>query len=212
MHIRTKRLLGLGVALTLAAVVVVFTTFASAASGSADHVRWDIVSVSPIPIAPPPPVTFNPGGAATAQTPEGATITLTGSGTFVAPASGGGSNAATGGGSWSISGGGGSGTYKVTELISWQFLTPQTLLIGGFPVTDNTGDTTERANGLAVLRIEFSDGKSGVLTVGCHGPGSPPNPGVFEGIATTKGTSTYYNVPVPPANVNTGRTLFHVSS
>jgi hypothetical protein len=29
-----------------------------------------------------------------------------------------------------------------------------------------TGDTTERANGVAVLRIEFSDGQSGVLTVG----------------------------------------------
>jgi hypothetical protein len=210
MYIRTKRLLGLGAALTLGAVVVVFTTFVSAASGSAQHVRWDIVSVSPIPIAPPPPVTFNPGGVATAQTPEGVTITLTGSGTFVAPASGGGSNAVTGGGTWSISGGGGSGTYKVRELVAWEFASPQLLLIGGFPVTDNTGDTTERANGTAVLRIEFSDGKWGVLTVGCHGPGAPA--GIFEGIATTKGFTTYYNVPAPPANVNTGRTLFHVRS
>jgi hypothetical protein len=210
MHIRTKRLLGLGAALTLGAVVVVFTTFASAASGSAQHVRWDIVSVSPIPIAPPPPVTFNPGGVATAQTPEGVTITLTGSGTFAAPASGGGSNAVTGGGTWSISGGGGSGTYKVTELVAWEFGSPQLLLIGGFPVTDNTGDTTERTNGTAVLRIEFSDGNSGVLTVGCHGPGAPA--GIFEGIATTKGYTTYYNVPAPPANGNTGRTLFHVRS
>jgi len=208
MHIRTKRLLGLGAALTLGAVVVVFTAFASTASGSAQHVRWDIVSVSPIPIVPP--VTFNPGGVATALTPEGATITLTGSGTFVAPASGGGSNAVTGGGTWSISGGGGSGTYKVKELVSWEFGSQQLLLIGGLPVTDNTGDTTERANGTAVLRIEFSDGKWGVLTVGCHGPGAPA--GIFEGIATTKGFTTYYNVPAPPANVNTGRTLFHVRS
>jgi hypothetical protein len=75
----------------------------------------------------------------------------------------------------------------------------------GLPVTDNIGDTTERANGTAVLRIEFSDGKSGVLTVGCHGPGAPP--GIFEGIATTKGFTTFYNVPVPPGNANTGRTL-----
>ena len=173
--------------------------------------RWDIVSVSPIPIAPPPPVTFNPGGVATAQTPEGVTITLTGSGTFVAPAGGnGGSNAVTGGGTWSISGGGGSGTYKVKELVAWEFATPQSLLIGGFPVTDNTGDTTERANGVAVLRIEFSDGQSGVLTVSCHGPGAPA--GIFEGIATTKGFTTYYHVTAPPANVNTGRTLFHVRS
>jgi hypothetical protein len=209
MHIRTKRLLGLGAALTLGALIVGFTISASAASGSAQHVKWDIVSVSPIPIAPP--VTFNPGGVATALTPEGVTITLTGSGTFVAPEGGnGGSNAVTGGGTWSISGGGGSGTYVVQELVHWQFATPQPLLIGGFPVTDNTGDTTERTNGVAVLRIEFSDGKSGVLTVGCHGPGAPA--GIFEGIATTKGFTTFYNVPAPPANVNTGRTLFHVRS
>jgi len=212
MHIPTKgRLLWLGAALTLGAVVVVFTTFASAASAKAQHVSWDIVSVSPIPIAPPPPVTFNPGGVATALTPEGATITLTGAGTFVAPAGGnGGSNAVTGGGTWSISGGGGSGTYTVKELVDWEFGSPQSLLIGGFPVTDNTGDTTERANGTAVLRIEFSDGKSGVLTVGCHGPGAPA--GIFEGIATTKGFTTFYNVPAPPPNANTGRTLFHVRS
>jgi hypothetical protein len=211
MHVRTKRLLGLGAALTIGAVVVVFTAFASASPGKAQHVRWDIVSVSPIPIAPPPPVTFNPGGVATAQTPEGATITLTGSGTFVAPAGGnGGSNAVTGGGTWSISGGGGSGTYEVKELVAWEFATQQSLLIGGLPVTDNIGDTTERANGTAVLRIEFSDGQSGVLTVGCHGPGAPP--GIFEGIATTKGFTTYYNVPAPPFNGNTGRTLFHVRS
>jgi len=211
MHVRTKRLLGLGAALTLGTMVAVFTTFASAAPGGAQHVKWDIVSVSPIPIAPPPPVTFNPGGVATAQTPEGATITLTGSGTFVAPAGGnGGSNAVTGGGTWSISGGGGSGTYEVKELVAWEFGSPQSLLIGGFPVTDNTGDTKERTNGTAVLRIEFSDGESGVLTVGCHGPGAPA--GIFEGIATTKGFKTFYNVPAPPPNVDTGRTLFHVRS
>jgi hypothetical protein len=211
MRLPAKGFLGLGAALTLGAVVV-FTSFASAASsGGAQHVRWDIVSVSPIPIAPPPPVTFNPGGVAAAQTPEGVTITLTGSGTFVAPeGKNGGSHAVTGGGTWSISGGGGSGTYTVTELVSWEFASPQLLLIGGFPVTDNTGNTTERANGVAVLKIEFSDGQSGVLTVSCHGPGAPA--GIFEGIATTKGFTTFYNVPPPPANVNTGRTLFHVRS
>jgi hypothetical protein len=121
-----------------------------------------------------------------------------------------GPHAVTGGGTWSISGGGGNGTYKVTALVAWEFATPQSLLIGGFPVTDNTGDTTERANGTAVLRIEFSDGQSGVLTVGCHGPGAPA--GIFEGIATTKGYTTFYNVPAPPANANVGRTLFHVRS
>ena len=180
----------------------------SAAAGGAKHVRWDIVNVSPIPIAPPPAVTFTAGGVASAQAPDGETITLTGSGTFVAPAgNNGGSNAVTGGGTWATSSGG-SGTYEVTGLVSWEFASAQSLLIGGLPVTDNTGDTTERANGVAVLRIEFSGGQSGVLTVGCHGPGAPA--GIFEGIAVTKGYRTYYNVPAPLANVNAGRTLFHV--
>jgi len=208
MRVRTKKLLQLGAALTAGGVLVLLTTFAGAASGKAQHVSWDIVSVSPIPIAPPPNVTFNPGGVASASTPEGATITLTGSGTFVAPAGkNGGSNAVTGGGTWTVDGGP-VRTYVVKELVSWQFGSPQSLLIGGLPVTDNTGDTTKRANGTAVLRIKFSDGESGVLTVGCHGPGAPA--GIFEGIATTKGFKTYYNVPAPPPGVNTGRTLFHV--
>jgi hypothetical protein len=33
---------------------------------------------------------------------------------------------------------------------------------------------------------------------------------MFEGIATTKGFKTYYNVPVPVPAVNEGRTIFHV--
>ena len=201
---RIKKLGLLALPFLALAVVLPF----SAAAGGAQHVRWDIVHVSPIPIAPPPPVTFDPGGVASATTPDGETITLTGSGTFVAPSgSNGGSGAVTGGGTWTTSTGG-SGTYEVKELVAWEFASTQTLLIGGFPVTDNTGDTTERANGVAVLRIEFSDGQSGVLTVGCHGPGAPP--GIFEGIATTKGYKTYYNVPAPPADVDVGRTLFHV--
>jgi hypothetical protein len=202
MKINRLALLGVPV-LALAAVLPLTAT-----AGGAQHVRWDIIHVSPIPIAPPPPVTFNPGGVASATAPDGDTITLTGSGTFVAPGgSNGGSGAVTGGGTWTTSTGG-SGSYKVKELVIWEFASAQSLLIGGFPVTDNTGDTTERANGVAVLRIEFSDGQSGVLTVGCHGPGAPP--GIFEGIATTKGYKTYYNVPAPPANADVGRTLFHV--
>ena len=200
-----KRLALLAV-LVVAAAVVPF----SSAAGGAQHVSWDIVHVSPLPPGSPPGVTFDPGGVASAQAPDGDVITLTGSGTFVAPSgSNGGSGAVTGGGTWETSFGG-SGTYEVKELVTWQFASPQTLNIGGLPVTDNTGDNTKRANGVAVLRIEFSDGQSGVLTVGCHGPGAPA--GIFEGIATTKGFTTFYNVPAPPANANTGRTLFHVRS
>ncbi len=187
---RSARLWGLG-------AVVALTTFASAASsGRAKHVRWDIISTTGIP-----PAAINPGGHASATAPDGDTITLTGSGHFVAPASGGGSGAADGGGTWTTSSG--SGTYAVTALVSWQRANDQANV--GF--VDNIGGGT-RTNGTAVLKVAFSDGSSGVLTVGCHGPGAPP--GIFEGIATTKGYKTYYNVPAPAPGVDAGRTLFHV--
>ncbi len=194
---RSARLWGLGAVVALGAVVMLLTTFASAASSrGAKHVRWDIISTTGIP-----PAAINPGGHASATAPDGDTITLTGSGHFVAPASGGGSGAADGGGTWTTSSG--SGTYAVTALVSWQRANDQANV--GF--VDNIGGGT-RTNGTAVLKVAFSDGTSGVLTVGCHGPGAPP--GIFEGIATTKGYKTYYNVPTPAPGVDAGRTLFHV--
>jgi hypothetical protein len=190
---------GLGAVVALGALLMLLTTFASAASsGGAQHVRWDIISTTGIP-----PAELNPGGHASATAPNGGdTITLTGSGHFVAPASGGGSSAVDGGGSWSTSSGG-NGTYEVTALVSWERATNQTDV--GF--VDKIGEGT-RTNGAAVLKIAFSDGSSGVLTVGCHGPGAPS--GIFEGIATTKGYKTYYIVPAPVGGVDAGRTIFHV--
>ncbi len=194
---RSARLWGLGAVVALGAVVMLLTTFASAASsGRAKHVRWDIISTTGIP-----PAAINPGGHASATAPDGDTITLTGSGHFVAPASGRGNGAVDGGGTWTTSSG--SGTYAVTALVSWQRANDQANV--GF--VDNIGGGT-RTNGTAVLKVAFSDGSSGVLTVGCHGPGAPP--GIFEGIATTKGYKTYYNVPTPAPGVDAGRTLFHV--
>src|SRR5437588_5003257 len=195
---RNARFWGLGAVVALAAALMLLTTFASAASsGGAQHVRWDIVSTTGIP-----PAALNPGGHASAMAPDGDTITLTGSGHFVAPASGGGTGAADGGGTWSATSGG-SGTYKVTALVSWQRANDQANV--GF--VDNIGEGT-RTNGTAVLKIAFSDGSSGILTVGCHGPGAPP--GIFEGIATTKGYKTYYNVQAPAPGVDANRTIFHV--
>ena len=197
MRVRVKRLLRLGGVLTIAGALVALTTFAGAASGQAQHARWDIISTTGIPPAP-----INPGGSASATAPDGDTITLTGSGHFVAPASGRGSGAADGGGTWTTSSGGG-GTYAVTRLVSWEPANVQADV--GF--VDNIDEGT-RMNGTAVLEIAFSDGKQGVLTVGCHGPGAPP--GIFEGIATTKGFKTYYTVQPPAAGVDANRTLFHV--
>src|SRR5438128_3037068 len=121
----------------------------ASASGPADHVRWDIISLDTTTTPP----TIRPGGVAFASVDPDLRIRLTGSGTFVAPASGGTSGAVTGGGTWETFGPGdvstGSGTYQVTGLASWQFAnlqTPGTLI-------DLIGDTNERANGNAVLRI-----------------------------------------------------------
>lgn len=194
---RSTRFWGLGAVLTIGGALMLLTTFASAAPGGADHVRWDIISTTGIP-----PAALNPGGHASATAPDGDTITLTGSGTFVAPSSGGGSGAVTGGGTWTTTSGG-SGTYEVTGLVSWAFANFQ--IDVGF--IDNIGGG-RGTNGTAVLKIAFSDGSQGVLTVGCHGPGAPP--GIFEGIATTKGFKTYYTVPAPVGGVDAGRTLFHV--
>jgi hypothetical protein len=194
---RSTRFWGIGAIVALAAALMLLTTFSSAASsGGAQHVRWDIISTTGTPPAP-----LNPGGHASAMAPDGDTIRLTGSGHFVAPASGGGNGAVDGGGTWTTSSG--SGTYEVTALVSWQRANDQANV--GF--VDNIGGGT-RTNGTAVLDIAFSDGSSGVLTVGCHGPGAPP--GIFEGIATTKGFKTYYNVQAPAPNVDANRTLFHV--
>ncbi|MEX0629994.1 MAG: hypothetical protein WEE67_06065 [Chloroflexota bacterium] len=210
MKIRKLGLLGVSV-LALAAVLPL-----SAAAGGAQHVRWDIISFTGTA-----PLTFNPGGFAEAKAPPNtgnhnvpandSRISLTGSGTFVAPAGGnGGSNAVTGGGTWqtfsSASSGGaltGSGTYVVKELVTFEFAGFQT---GTF--IDNIGDTNERANGTAVLRIEYNDGTRGVLMVGCHGPGAPD--GIVEGIAVTKGFTTYDLVQTPVGGVDANRTLFHV--
>ena len=196
----SARFWGLGAVLALAAALMLLTTFASAASsGGAAHVRWDIISTTGIPPAP-----LNPGGHASAMAPDGDTITLTGSGTFVARSGGnGGSHAVTGGGTWQTSTG--SGNYTVKELVRFDLANFQSSTPA---VIDNIGDVNQRVNGTAVLRVQYDDGSPGVLTVGCHGPGAPA--GIFEGIAVTKGFTTYYNVQPPAAGVDANRTLFHV--
>ena len=100
-------------------------------------------------------------------------IKLTGSGTFVASPGSGTSGAATGGGTWLTSGAGlptGSGTYRVTRLVSWAFANFQ---FGDPGFIDAIGDKSETANGTAVLLIAYYDGSEGILGIGCHGPGAP---------------------------------------
>lgn len=195
-----KRLfrMGLGTAaVVLSLLVVVGVPLVHA---QADHVRWDIVSVN-FPIT-----TVSPGGEAFAQADASLQIKLTGAGTFVAPASGGTSSAVTGGGTWETFVSGvstGSGTFTVTGLASWQFANSQTP-----GLIDLIGDTDERANGTAILRIQYSDGSKGTLGVGCHGPGAPP--GIQEGVIATKGFVTYWSAQPPAPGVDANRTIFHV--
>jgi len=194
-------------ALLAVALVVGLVTTASVASPLRHEkqaktgltIRWDITSGAQ---TPPGPIVA--GGVASAVAPDGTMITFKGTGTFGGPA-----KKVTGGGDWTTyapSGvQSGTGTYKVVSLVSFV----QANFQSSTPVfTDNIGDLNKRANGTAVLRIAYSDGSQGVLTVGCHGPGAPP--GIIEGIAATKGFKTYYETEEPKPGVDANRTLFHV--
>jgi hypothetical protein len=191
-----------GTAAALLAVLLGVAVGARVMHAQADHVRWDIISVD-IPVT-----TVSPGGVAFAfaRNPNTMKIKLTGAGTFVAPASGGSTGAVTGGGTWETFVGAtstGSGTYVVTGLVSWEFANFQ--LPG---LIDLIGDTTQRANGNAVLRIAYSDGSSGTLGIGCHGPGAPD--GIVEGVIATKDYVTYWDAEAPTATTNVNRTIFHL--
>ena len=103
----------------------------------------------------------------TAIAPDGSTIFVKGSGTLEAGPDG----MATGGGIFSIAGGP-SGTWRATSVEG--FVSYGTALPGSnFPPPPATG-------GKAKLRVSFSNGQDGVLTIFCV-IGSPP-PSVGEGI------------------------------
>jgi hypothetical protein len=106
-------------------------------------------------------------GGDTAVAPDGSTIVIRGTGTLQAGPGG----AATGGGSFSINGGP-PGTWKATSVEG--FVSYGTRLPGStLPPPPATG-------GMAKLRVSFSNGQDGVLTIFCV-IGSPP-PSVGEGI------------------------------
>jgi hypothetical protein len=201
MQLYARKISGVGAAVLLA-VVMAITVGLQVVHGQAQHVRWDIISVD-IPIT-----TLSPGGVAfaSARSPSTLTIKLTGAGTFVAPASGGPSGAVTGGGTWETFNGTTStrsGSYSVTRLASWEFANFQAP-----GLIDLVGDTNERANGTAVLLIEYSDGSKGILGIGCHGPGAPD--GIVEGVIATKDYVTYWDAEAPTPTENKNRTLFHL--
>ena len=187
--------LNVGWSTTILIALVILATCGSNAWAQAEHVRWDLVTITGNTVAP--------GGTDSAQAQDGSTIFMTGSGTFVAPSKNGnsfGSNgSAKGGGAWTITGPHASaGTYEVVGLVRWErepghHLPPF--------ITNDAVDDGEPSSGLAVLRIEYSDGERGILVVSCNLP--PPRADMFEGITATKGVVDY-KMPVA------GVTLFHV--
>ena len=196
---KRRTFFGIGFAWLLVAV--------STPLGYGQTVRWDIISVIPI--------LGSPGGVAFARGNDGSTIRLTGSGTFiVSPEPGVTLGNVTGGGTWQTFTGSAagvpgtvpaaSGTYIVTGLVHWE-----PAPTAPPPAVDPIGNPAEAASGLAVLRISYSDGSRGILTISCRRQGIPIT--VFEGITASKGAVTFFN-PVPDVTgIDANRTLFHVS-
>jgi hypothetical protein len=193
-----KKLRSLSLVAVLA-LLLLATTVASADSGG--HMRWDIINVDFSTL------TLSAGGIASARANDGSKITLTGSGTF--RSNPGNPQDVTGGGTWTTYAPDGttvtgSGTYQVTGFVSF-VLAPGTAPLPN----DEIGPPANQRGGLLVLRIAYSDGSVGTLTVSCHLVGTPDS--VFEGVTATKGFVDYWNreaPPAPPGNAN--RTNFHV--
>ena len=172
-----------------------------AAAGTADPLmRWDIINVDFTT------GTVSAGGVASARANDDSKITLTGSGTF--QSNPGSPQAVTGGGTWQtfspLGASTGSGMYVVTGFVTF------TLAPGTPPVPNDTiGNPANSRAGLLIVRIAYSDGSRGTLTVSCHLVGTPDS--VFEGITATKGFVDYWNREAPPAPPGNGnRTTFHI--
>ncbi len=195
----------------LGALGVPAAAFADGGNGDNEggrRVRWDIISIDFTASCVGP----SRGGQASARSDDGDRITFTGSGTFPAVRNKC-QRDVTGGGTWIIPSSKdprcfhGSGTYKVVELLSW---TPAATK---FPLPcDNIGDPKDATSGLAKLRVAYSNGTHGVLTVSCNlhvGTAGAPNC-IFEGITASMEWEDFWNSeppPPPPGNMN--RTVFH---
>ncbi|HEY9287434.1 MAG TPA: twin-arginine translocation signal domain-containing protein [Candidatus Dormibacteraeota bacterium] len=167
------------------------------------RVRWDLINVATGCVSP--------GGQASARSNDGSKITVSGTGTFPFVRNKCRKDV-TGGGTWMVTASDprcfpGSGTFKVTELLSWT-------TAGGTPPLpcDNIGPHS--SSGLATLRVAYSNGNSGTLTISCHFVGSPNC--VFEGITATMDYEDFWNREAPvgmpgmPGFLEGNRTTFHI--
>lgn len=179
---------------------------------AAAPIRWDIVNLQPEGAG----LAVSPGGEASARADNqpaapapaaGERITYTGNGVFVPGAP----RSVSGGGTYTIrtAQGGqiGSGTFRVTELLSWDRApgtAPPLIVANRIPVA---GDPSA---GLAGLRIAYSDGQAGILVVSCQLVDTPG--AVFEGVVGTHGSATFWDRDAPQDQpfVNANRTLFTI--
>ncbi len=200
MKIQRRRFLGITVLL-----LGLLTVGISARAGDEKEetrVRWDIVSVQGGNLLP--------GGIASARNNNDDKITVTGSGTFVP----GDPEEVTGGGDFRIVDRMGRelfrGTYRVTKLVSFELAPGR--IPPGFPVNDTIGNFADARAGLVFLRIRYSDGRRGILVVGCHLPEGTPD-AVMEGITASHAFVNFWNREAPqdgPPFVDANRTVFHV--
>jgi len=168
--------------------------------------RWDLIHLT----SQGTNTFLDAGGFDWAKASDGSQITLTGSGTWVTISGHEKPQAVTGGGTWEIfdstGTSTGSGTYAVTGGIEFVVVPGSTPAAG---TIDSIGSTDDSRSGLLILRVVYSDGETGVLTVSCHGGGPVPET-IFEGITTTKGFVGYVDRGKPVGGVDANRTAFHV--
>jgi len=168
-----------------------------AAAQQSQTIRWDLVNLLAGQVLQ--------GGEASARAEDGTRITLTGKGTFTSGLRG----EVTGGGTWTTQNAKGdltgSGSYAVTELISWHGAVG-TPAVG---IVNRIGKDADKRAGVAVLRIRYSNGSDGMLVVSCHGDVSPDT--IFEGIIASMGFVQFWNREAPRGGVNANRTIFHVA-
>ena len=179
----------------ISAVGLPSVAFADGADEGSTRIRWDLVDL-------PFPDVFA-GGDDTASAEDGSTLTLTGSGTFRPGHRG----QVTGGGHWTTTNPdvSGSGTYRVTELVTW-VRAPGTLL--GTPLIDHIGNAADASPGLAVFRTKYSDGLDGTLVVSCNLNGTPSS--VDEGINASRGFVNFFHPAEPGFGKHSNRTVFHL--
>ena len=192
---KLKRLVFLWV---IAVAIAVLPISVARAAGN-NKIRWDIPSID----FATTPLTFSPGGHATAIANDGTSITLTGSGTF--SANSGKPQNVTGGGTWETATGG--GTYKVTGFVSFVLAPAPSPSV---PFIDNLCSDCLLHSGLAVLRIAYSDGSDGVLFISCNVPGEGTPLTVFEGITVSKDSIDYWNRHNPVPGVDGNRTAINI--